>query len=104
MIYRPLTFSNLTVDATTAQSLQNFPMRVVDDLLGAIITVDASAQSALSVRFRADGTDPTSGVGVVISSNDPPLIFERAGDLLRAMRIIGTTAAVIVNVQYIASD
>ncbi len=50
-----------------------------------------------AVRFRDDGTNPTSAIGIRIPADGVPFYYD--GDLTR-IRFIETTASAVLNVAY----
>ena len=72
----------------------------------ASLTVPAGAGLALlqvtgqNVRWRDDGTDPTTTVGMVLTSGGDP--FPYSGDLSK-IKFIEVTASAVLNVTYFAA-
>lgn len=70
------------------------------------LTVPAGASIALlqvtgqNVRWRDDGTDPTTTVGMVLTSGGDP--FPYSGDLSK-IKFIEVTASAVLNVTYFAA-
>lgn len=58
-----------------------------------------------NVRWRADGTAPTSSVGMILYAGDPPTYFSSTGSdalvSLGAMIFIEATASAKINVTYV---
>lgn len=67
------------------------------------LTVPAGARVAIiqaetkDCRWRDDGTNPTSGVGIILSATGSPLFYTGT---LSAFKIIETAASAKVNVAY----
>lgn len=70
------------------------------------LTIPAGAGLALlqvtgqNVRWRDDGTDPTTTVGMVLTSGGDP--FPYSGDLSK-IKFIEVTASAVLNVTYFAA-
>lgn len=70
------------------------------------LTVPAGARIAMIVaeaqhlRWRDDGTAPTTSVGMLLKTTDPPLVIT---DNLAAFQGINATAGTIVNISYYAA-
>lgn len=58
-----------------------------------------SVEGANGIRIRADGTDPTSTIGILFTANDGPFFWP--GDL-QSVEVIAGGAAGTLNVQYFA--
>ncbi len=67
------------------------------------LTVPAGAQRALlqaetqNVRWRDDGTDPTTAAGMILKAGNDPVLYE--GDL-SAIKVIEVTSSAKLNVTY----
>lgn len=79
----------------------------VTNLTAAVgLTVPAGASIALlqvtgqNVRWRDDGTDPTTTVGMVLTSGADP--YPYSGDLSK-IKFIEATATAVLNVTYFAA-
>jgi hypothetical protein len=85
----PLGYQQLSVGSTTASNLT-----VPGGAIAGSISVESQA-----VRFRDDGTAPTSSVGfpIAVTSNGPP--FDYAGNL-GAVQMIAETGTATVNILY----
>ena len=53
---------------------------------------------AKNVRWRADGTDPTSAVGMLMKTTDPPLLLEMFP--LAGLEFIEVAAGALLNIHY----
>lgn len=97
MIIRPSNYETLTVTNTVAGSLQNMPSEgnVPLDMIGAFIIVEDN-----DVRFRADGTDPTTTEGFLFVAGGAILYLTESGPFLAALRFIATTGTANIRVQY----
>lgn len=87
MAERALGYQQLTIDATTAQALT-----VPAGTTLILITPEAQA-----IRYRDDGTLPTSAVGYPTPVGGE---LRYTGQNKSAIRIIGQAASAIVNVMY----
>ena len=85
--YRPLGFQQLT--GMTSAGALTVPA-------GAVVAV-MSADTA-GVRFRDDGTVPTSAIGVLIPAGT---VFEYSGNLA-ALSVIQAAGSAVLNVSYYA--
>lgn len=71
----------------------------------AVLTVPAGTTMALiqatgaPVRWRADGTDPTATVGMLIDAGGE-VMYSASTDALAALKFIRTTAGAELNVTY----
>lgn len=69
------------------------------------LTVPAGATMAIvqaegaAVRWRADGTDPTASVGMLIADGNE-MLYSTSESALAALRFIRATAGAILNVSY----
>jgi hypothetical protein len=82
----PLGYQQITAD-TSAGSLT-----VPDGASIAVMGVDAA-----NIRWRDDGTDPTSAIGILMRSTDLPLVY--SGNLAK-FRLIEVSGTPLVNVSY----
>lgn len=70
-------------------------LTIPDNCIGCLIQAEDN-----DVRWRADGTDPTDAVGIVLASGNDFWCNMR----LRDLRVIETTASAKLNVHYFVSE
>lgn len=69
---------------------------VPDDAVG--VWLQAETQN---VRFRHDGTAPTTSVGVLLVASAAP-IYLKGKDAIRHLQVIETTASAKLNIAFVA--
>ena len=86
--YVPLGCAQLTTTLASAVALPSIPA-MADTVL-----LQAETQN---VRFRDDGTDPTTSVGMVLAAGAVPFMYIGA---LSKMKLIAATSGAILNIAY----
>ena len=90
-LYNPLGYQQLSTTLTSAQPLPNIPTGA----RGVLLTV-----SVANVRWRDDGTAPTSTTGMLLTTTDEPFYYE--GNLSK-LQFIETATGALLDISYYAT-
>ncbi len=84
------------VACDTATGLANIPVDAAGDPVPCIASCQCDPEANISVRWRTDGTSPTTAIGTVIRPGESRDFVGSLGQL----KFIGVSAGALVNVHY----
>lgn len=104
MVLPPIVQSNNVIDGPLPTCL-GYEQLTFASTATATLTVPAQATRAIlqaetqNVRYRSDGTDPTTTVGMLITAGRE-VLYPASNSHLAALKFVRAAAGAILNVQY----